>query len=550
MRRGQLVWLLAIGLAIGGITDIDPAEADGPVLHELTVPHCPYPALTDSSAGLRLSYLVERGLYMFDREGAFVPFLAARPEAISDEPQLEYVIEIKKDVHWPARDGQGSGRCITVDDVVFTYRALMDERSPILQKRLREKIKSVRPSGENKLTITLVSPDPFFRTLLSIPILPRDGFSEPYVTCGSRFFERPVGCGPFCVTGSNPAENLVNLVRNPCYPASGAFDEMSINTMPERSTAHQALLQDKIHFIPEAVSENEARHLKDSTRRSQMASDEPIILNTANYNTLKFTFFAFNCRREHFSHPGFRKALSYLANREYWVANFYPSAVIISGPFSPSNPYYNTKVQPLPYDPETARAILLDLGYEIREQDGKRSLYYSGMKVSEQKFVVPDRKNEFAANMICDDFRHTVASEIGLDIALVESTADADYEDRVFRRRDFDMAYGSWGFGDYTDISPLFASTDLGRPENMNFITYINPEIDDLFEQYRNAVDLEQAKAVYFAIHEKLADDCPYIFLWSQYNTAIWNATRLKDVDVWGSSVYGNIETWRWVQAQ
>jgi peptide/nickel transport system substrate-binding protein len=50
--------------------------------------------------------------------------------------------------------------------------------------------------------------------------------------------------------------------------------------------------------------------------------------------------------------------------------------------------------------------------------------------------------------------------------------------------------------------------------KGFNFISYRNPEADRLWEEGRKEYDVEKRKQIYWRIHELIAEDQPYTFLY------------------------------------
>jgi peptide/nickel transport system substrate-binding protein len=63
------------------------------------------------------------------------------------------------------------------------------------------------------------------------------------------------------------------------------------------------------------------------------------------------------------------------------------------------------------------------------------------------------------------------------------------------------------------DLYDVWHSSKTG-PEELNFISYRNPEVDALLEQGRSTFDLKLRKRCYDRIQEVLADEQPYLFLY------------------------------------
>ena len=61
------------------------------------------------------------------------------------------------------------------------------------------------------------------------------------------------------------------------------------------------------------------------------------------------------------------------------------------------------------------------------------------------------------------------------------------------------------------DAYEIWHSSQIEK--GFNFISYRNPEVDRLLEEGRREYDIEKRKQIYWRIHELIAEDQPYTFL-------------------------------------
>jgi len=506
-----------------------------PTFHELLLPPCTYPGLAESIAGIRVGELVFRGLYGYDRQNRLAGVLAADPAIFPEEPQASYTIRLKPGMYWPANDGSASNVPVTAADVKFTFDALSGSGNvPFGLDRFEQKIKRINVIDDRTIEFTFASADPFVRRIFRTPILPAHLLRQSQLTRNNPFFERPVGTGPFTLTQYDKLERRLELRRNGAYAGNQPqLHELRIQEITYPETAFNELTLESIHFMPE-VPPNQAAYL-----RNQIVTGSPF--SARSYNTAKIDFIALNTKNPHLRKTQVRQAISHVANRVRWNQSTFTDAVPISGPIAPTSPYYNKSIRPRGFDPNAARDLLAAAGYTIGEQGGSRQLMYQGKPV-EKMYLIDNR--EFSIHSVCLDFSETLLREIGLRVEVVSGRDQGEYESRVLGRRDFDMAYMTMDMQDYTDLAPLFDSRYCAG-NGLNFIQYTSPRLDDLFEQHRTASSVEQAHQIYFKIHEHLAEECPYVYLWSRTNFAAWNTRVLPTVDLWSGNVYGGIEYWR-----
>jgi peptide/nickel transport system substrate-binding protein len=76
----------------------------------------------------------------------------------------------------------------------------------------------------------------------------------------------------------------------------------------------------------------------------------------------------------------------------------------------------------------------------------------------------------------------------------------------------FDACILGWSLSVDPDAYEIWHSSQIEK--GFNFISYRNPEIDRLWEEGRKEYDIEKRKRIYWRIHELMAEDQPYTFLY------------------------------------
>lgn len=120
----------------------------------------------------------------------FEPLLAAGP-AVSSDGNKTWTVEVKEDITFS--DGSSFGP----EDVVATYKAILDERSASGEALDWEMVKDVRSEG-NKVIFELNIPYAEFDHKLLNGIAPSEAFDgDPKLAEESELNSKPVGTGPY-----------------------------------------------------------------------------------------------------------------------------------------------------------------------------------------------------------------------------------------------------------------------------------------------------------------------------------------------------------------
>jgi peptide/nickel transport system substrate-binding protein len=251
--------------------------------------------------------------------------------------------------------------------------------------------------------------------------------------------------------------------------------------------------------------------------------------------SLGYTYIGYNLKNPLFQDKRVRQAFTHAINREEIVQYvLYGLGTVATGPFPNHLWYCNPNVTPLPYDPQKARQILSEAGWKdtngdgILDRDGKPFKFTlitnSGNDTRRDVGVLVQRQ----------------LREIGIDVTFEL------YEWSVFLKnfvnaKHFDACVLGWSLSVDPDAYEIWHSSQIER--GFNFISYQNPEVDRLWEEGRKEYDVEKRKQIYWRIHELIADDQPYTFLYVPLGmAALQKKFQIVEKDAGGKEVLRSIQ--------
>jgi peptide/nickel transport system substrate-binding protein len=251
--------------------------------------------------------------------------------------------------------------------------------------------------------------------------------------------------------------------------------------------------------------------------------------------SLGYTYIGYNFKNPLFQDKRIRQALTYAINREEIVQYvLYGLGVVATGPFPNHLWYCNPAVKPIPFDPEKARQLLAEAGWKEKNKDG----------------VLTRDGKPFRFTLITNsgnDTRRDVGvivqrqlREIGMDVTL------EFYEWSVFLKdfinvKHFDACILGWGLSVDPDAYEIWHSSQIEK--GFNFVSYRNSEVDRLWEEGRREYNQEKRKQIYWRIHELIAEDQPYTFLFVPLGISILqNKFVLLERDLMGKEVLHPIQ--------
>jgi peptide/nickel transport system substrate-binding protein len=510
MRRILLVLLLIVGVVFTVSQSTEAGRkkdgrADGGTLNygEYGRPATLDPITSNEMISLRLTELIFNGLVGINEKQEIVPELAEKWEISSDG--RTYTFFLRKDVTWHAREGE-EAKPFTADDVVFTYKIMMHPKTITPLKVRYTFIGSAEKVDDYTVRFTLQRPILNALAKFSFKVIPRHGLSNPlYLTREDAFVQNPIGTGPYILKNITADREIILVANENYFKGRPHIDKFVSKPFADQNIMTQALMFNAIDMIV----------LVNPRDIPEIQGDKRFILQP--YNALSYSFFGYNMRNPLLADKRVRKALTCAVNRQEMLDSFFNGqGTIISGPFAPGSWAYNLDVQPVPFDPEKAKALLKEAGFTqgpdgFMQKDGKKLLL---------SLKVPIEKESEAVKRVVLAFKNYLKN-IGVDIKVEFKEWQAWKED-VFLEHDFDVVFASWVFDDSADISSLFHSAEIGPWKN-NFIGYTNLEVDGLIKEGKDTLDHEKRRTINRKLHAILAEENPYTFLWTLTNYAAYH---------------------------
>ena len=223
-------------------------------------------------------------------------------------------------------------------------------------------------------------------------------------------------------------------------------------------------------------------------------------------------FLILNMKEGPFAEKAVRQAANYAINKESLVTDVLQgTAEVAAGPIPPAFAWaYNEEVEPYPYDPDKARELLAEAGY-----DGEEITFYV---------------TEGGSGML-DPV--AMGTAIQADLAAVGMNVKIEtYEWNTFLGQvnpglegKADMAEMAWMTNDPDTLPFLTLRTEAFPSEGgFNSGYYSNPEVDALLNQARVSVESEERATLYQQLQEIVHEDAPWVFVANWVQGAVTTA--------------------------
>jgi peptide/nickel transport system substrate-binding protein len=245
-------------------------------------------------------------------------------------------------------------------------------------------------------------------------------------------------------------------------------------------------------------------------------------------------FLAVNLNRPYLQNPGLRKAMMHAIDREGILASIWQGeGTVVNSPiFGPDWMGVPEGLDPYPYDPDLARQILADSGWDTSQTiEIMHRPVASGGSSPERDAAVVIMQQQL--------------QEVGIktEILQVDGTA---VNTRYIQENDFDLFYNAGGvFRADPNISGSYFLTRTFTPNGGNGSHYSNPTVDDLYAQGVATADQAERKRIYTEIAKILNEELPWIFLWSPNSLyAVSNRLQGFAAPSYVDNKFWNAETW------
>lgn len=460
---------------------------------------------TDDIVNIRMTTMMYEGLFAYDIDRQVRSRLAESYSVSADN--YEITVRIRRGSYW------ADGREINARDVAKTVEAIVTSGN-VQEQRIISDIQEVQLVNDFTIRFIFKNPLPEDVMLrkLTFKLLPAHRISNLPLTRQSEIARNPLGSGFYQIVRRGPTDIMFRA--NPYYRRrddgrSGPFiDEVRMFVQADIGTQIEFLLNQQVDVLVEIPPPSIAR------LRAAGFQIKP-------YESLSYHFIAFNFNKTLLRDRRIRQAMTYGFNRENALDRIFQNqGTLISGPFPPASAFYvrDRDAGPYPYDPGEAIRLLTQAGFGERTADGIR-VNSRGERLA-FTLVVPrfegdDYTPRVTAQFISDMRR------IGISINLTELEFE-QWINRVKYEHNFDLAFAQVVFDEAGNVAPLFLSTN-NQPGAENFISYKNPEVDELIERFKRTLDPSERININRTLHRVIRDDTPYIFLWSLNKNAAAN---------------------------
>lgn len=445
------------------------------------------PLLASDSASGGISGLVFNGLTKYDKNIKITGDLAESWEIKNGG--LEIIFHLRKGIKW--HDGVE----FTSGDVVFTYKTVTDPNVPTPYSSNYGPVKNV--TALDRYTVKVTYEEPYAPALESwgMGILPEHILKGKDIT-DEKYNRNPVGTGPYKLIEWVTGQKIVLEAYDEYFEGRPNIDKYIARVIPDTATMFLELKFGGIDYMgltpPQYKLQADTKLFRKHFQKFR-------------YPSFGFTYLGYNLLNPKFSDKKVRRALTHAINKKDIIDGVLLGyGTPCTGPFPPESWAFNPRAKDAEYDPDRARNLLGEAGWKPGK-DG--ILRKNGIRFS---FTVLTNQGNNVRLKTAQIIKENLKA-VGIDMNIKVLEWQALLHEFIDKKR-FEAIILGWALSRDPDLYDIWHSSK-SREGEFNFISYKNEEVDRLLIEGRQTFDMQKRKKIYHRIHEILADEQPYTFL-------------------------------------
>jgi peptide/nickel transport system substrate-binding protein len=508
-----------------------PVTGDWLVIHSLSDPEQLNPFTSSDAGSAEVNqYIFESLLTRDPRTLEFKPYIAeSRPEISANK--LAYTFKIRPDARFQ------DGRPVTGADVLFSLKVI---KCPLVNAPfLRVYFNSVIDAELlDPYTIRFVTKEPYFlnESVLGqeIKILPRhyydpddllrnvairdllrepDKLSEGIKQFADNFNKNynrsPLGTGPFKFHRWKTGQEI-ELVRDVNYWGNGkqGIDQPYLDRLKFRvvNNMDAALVRLKSGGLDYMEVLQPVQHVRGSS--SARFNQE---FKKYEYYAPAYSYIGWNNVHPIFSDKRVRQAMTYLTDRKQIVKSvLFGLGEVVDSHIYLFRPEYDKSLKSYPFDPKKALELLNQAGWRDSDGDGILDKEIDGKKTPlrfEIKVNSGNAVRKSVALILLDELK-----KHGIDVRVRELDWTIFLND--VKNHHFDAVVLGWGMSTTEPDAYQVWHSSQAANKGSNAISYKNPRVDEILEQYRREFDPQKRIQIYKEFQQILHEEQPYTFLY------------------------------------
>jgi peptide/nickel transport system substrate-binding protein len=484
-----------------------PAESGGTLVDAMSgEPSGLIAMMAGESSASAIASNIFNSLLKYDKNLELTGELAQSWDVSSDQKTITF--HLKPNLKW------ADGMPLTSEDVLFTWKTVTDDKTRSPYGADYKLVKKAEAPDSKTFKVSYAQPyAPALDSWSGLHILPKHLLKEQDIN-NTPFSRNPVGSHYYQLDQWKKGESL-SLKRNPnATQGQAKIDHLVSRIIPDRASQFLELMADNI----DSMSLNSIQYARIFPSRPDLNA------KIAQYKELgnSYTYLGFNLKHKPFDDVRIRQAVNYAIDKQEIIDGVLLGLGLpMASPYKPGTRWSNPKLQPYPYDPQKAIALMKEAGFEDHDHDG--ILDRDGQPLSFEILTNQNKEREMSAVLVQRRLK-----EIGVDVK-IRVVEWATFISRFIKTGDFNVVLLGWGLGLEPDQFNIWHSSQQA-PGQFNFIGYKNPKVDKLLEAGRLELNPDKRMKIYHEFAEILLEDSPIVYLSAGYSLQGVHK-RIKGID-------------------
>jgi len=479
--------------------------------------------------------LINRGLWVYDDNNAIVPELAEEMPSVENggiAPDNKTItIHLRQGITW--HDGEP----VTAHDVVFTWKAIMDDRNtPLSRYPYEDYVESVEATDDYTVVIHLKEPFAGWWTMFDY-ILPEHLLGSLETLDEAEYNRAPVGFGPFKFVEWVSGDHITLERYDGYWRGKPKLDHIYIRIVPS-AEAQMAAIEAGDTDVGVFMSYSDAPTIE------KLPNVEMVAVNSG----YKETWF-FNLDPET-GHPALqdvlvRRAIAMAVDRQQITEKLLLGLTTPPVTYWDGTAFANPDIKPYPYDPEQAKKLLDEAGWVDSDGDGVRDK--DGVKLSLRHTTTAGRQIREDSQLVVQQ----MLAEVGIETVIQNAAYDIIWNGYAdggpIATGQYDIAqWSDRSAPDPGDEAYYWLCDEIPSDENPsggNWYGVCIDELDELLKKQATTVDPAARQALFNRIQEIMHDQVILLPMWNDPDLWAVN-TRIKDMHLGGWTPFWNAHEW------
>jgi len=415
------------------------------------------------------------------------------------EDGAEYTFHLRSGVTFHTTDAFTPGREFNADDVLYSFNRQWQADHPDHKLSggtyeyfngmdMPNLLKSIEKVDDHTVKFILNAPEaPFVANMaMDFASIMSAEYAEQMRGAGTpdNIDLEPVGTGPFQLVAYQK-DAVIRYKAHPDYwQGKAAIDNLVFAITPDAAVRYAKLQAGECHVMPYP-----------NPADLQVMRDDPEV-NLLEQEGLNVGYLAFNTEKEPYTDARVRRALNMAINKDAIIEAIYQGAgVAAKNPIPPTIWSYNDAVEDYPYDPEQARALLKEAGYE----DGFETDIWA-MPV--QRPYNPNARR--MAEIIQEDF-----SKVGVKAEIV-TFEWGEYLKRS-KEGEHETVLLGWTGDNGDPDNFLYVLLGCAAADGANRARWCHKPFDDLLIQAKRTADVGERTKLYEQAQLVFKEEAPWV---------------------------------------